>query len=137
MFLSFLQIALEIIKQVYKQDGLRGFYRGYFASICTYVPNSALWWSFYHFYQGKAQLNTISQLTISIFRHSIFPNCCYLIIESHASLFCQVYAALKGFMTANSVKNGLVNSDVFVLVAERCLKQWHPLYAGHSFSPFS
>ncbi|XP_037088381.1 solute carrier family 25 member 44-like [Pollicipes pollicipes] len=47
------RIALEIIKEVYKQDGVRGFYRGYFASICTYVPNSALWWSFYHFYQEQ------------------------------------------------------------------------------------
>ncbi|XP_043224253.1 solute carrier family 25 member 44-like isoform X1 [Amphibalanus amphitrite] len=47
------RIALEIIKEVYKQDGLRGFYRGYFASICAYVPNSALWWSFYHFYQEQ------------------------------------------------------------------------------------
>ena len=55
----FFQIALEIIKQVYKQDGVRGFYRGYFASICTYVPNSALWWSFYHFYQGNSRISTI------------------------------------------------------------------------------
>jgi len=51
--LSTRRISLEVIKQIYKQDGLRGFYRGYFASICTYVPNSALWWTFYHFYQEQ------------------------------------------------------------------------------------
>lgn len=34
-------------------DGIAGFYRGYLASLSAYVPNSALWWGFYHFYQGK------------------------------------------------------------------------------------
>lgn len=33
-------------------DGIKGFYRGYWASLSAYVPNSALWWGFYHFYQG-------------------------------------------------------------------------------------
>ncbi|KAK3868094.1 hypothetical protein Pcinc_026485 [Petrolisthes cinctipes] len=47
------QIALDIIRTIYKMDGVRGFYRGYLASICSYVPNSALWWSFYHFYQEQ------------------------------------------------------------------------------------
>ncbi|KAM6970225.1 solute carrier family 25 member 44a [Aplochiton taeniatus] len=40
----------EIIKQVFAADGFRGFYRGYLASLLTYIPNSALWWPFYHFY---------------------------------------------------------------------------------------
>ena len=43
----------SIVKEVYKRDGFLGFYRGYFASLVAYVPNSALWWQFYHFYQGK------------------------------------------------------------------------------------
>ncbi|XP_050693512.1 solute carrier family 25 member 44-like isoform X1 [Eriocheir sinensis] len=47
------QIALDIIRNIYKLDGVKGFYRGYMASICAYVPNSALWWSFYHFYQEQ------------------------------------------------------------------------------------
>lgn len=46
-------IAVDIMTQIYRRDGLRGFYRGYVASLCTYVPNSAMWWSFYHTYQGK------------------------------------------------------------------------------------
>lgn len=45
--------TLDIGLFIYKTDGMRGFYRGYFASICTYVPNSALWWTFYHFYQDE------------------------------------------------------------------------------------
>lgn len=44
--------TIDIAQLIYKNDGIRGFYRGYVASVCTYVPNSALWWTFYHFYQG-------------------------------------------------------------------------------------
>ncbi|CAH1109046.1 unnamed protein product [Psylliodes chrysocephalus] len=44
-------LTMEVAKQIFKTDGLVGFYRGYFASLCSYVPNSALWWGFYHFYQ--------------------------------------------------------------------------------------
>ncbi|KAG7283756.1 hypothetical protein CRUP_034380 [Coryphaenoides rupestris] len=40
----------DIIAQILAVDGLRGFYRGYVASLLTYIPNSAVWWPFYHFY---------------------------------------------------------------------------------------
>nr|BAG61638.1 unnamed protein product [Homo sapiens] len=36
--------------KILQADGLRGFYRGYVASLLTYIPNSAVWWPFYHFY---------------------------------------------------------------------------------------
>lgn len=42
-----------IVGLVYKQHGLRGFYKGYFASLAVYAPNSALWWFFYDIYCGK------------------------------------------------------------------------------------
>nr|CAG4649464.1 EOG090X08ST [Scapholeberis mucronata]SVE93711.1 EOG090X08ST [Scapholeberis mucronata] len=45
------QLALAVTKDIYKTDGLRGFYRGYTASLFTYVPSSSLWWTFYHLYQ--------------------------------------------------------------------------------------
>lgn len=44
--------TLDIAHCVYRQDGFKGFYRGYVASVCTYAPNSALWWSFYTIFQG-------------------------------------------------------------------------------------
>lgn len=44
--------TLDIAHCVYKQDGFKGFYRGYVASVCTYAPNSAFWWSFYTIFQG-------------------------------------------------------------------------------------
>ena len=41
----------DITRAIYRQDGIRGFYRGYTASLATYVPSSASWWAFYHFFQ--------------------------------------------------------------------------------------
>lgn len=49
------KVAVDIIRQIYLQEGIRGYYRGYFASLCTYVPNSALWWTFYHLYQDNLE----------------------------------------------------------------------------------
>ncbi|KAF7668306.1 hypothetical protein LDENG_00019660 [Lucifuga dentata] len=40
----------NIIAQIFAADGFCGFYRGYVASLLTYIPNSAVWWPFYHFY---------------------------------------------------------------------------------------
>lgn len=45
-------VAMDVVNKLYLRHGLRGFYKGYFASLCTYVPNSACWWSLYHFYSG-------------------------------------------------------------------------------------
>ncbi|CAK9807676.1 Solute carrier family 25 member 44 [Anthophora quadrimaculata] len=47
------QISADIIKSIYQRDGYRGFYRGYVASLCAYVPNSALWWGLYTSYQEE------------------------------------------------------------------------------------
>ncbi|XP_065338565.1 solute carrier family 25 member 44 [Cloeon dipterum] len=47
------QIAAFVTAEIYRRDGLRGYYRGYTASLCTYVPNSAMWWLLYHFYQDE------------------------------------------------------------------------------------
>ncbi|MEE6491599.1 hypothetical protein FKM82_016282 [Ascaphus truei] len=40
----------DIIFQIFRLDGPKGFYRGYVASLLTYIPNSAVWWPFYHLY---------------------------------------------------------------------------------------
>ena len=50
------QIVGDVVRAVYHKDGLRGFYRGYGASLCTYVPSSASWWTFYHFFQDAYDL---------------------------------------------------------------------------------
>ncbi|TMW67119.1 hypothetical protein Poli38472_012235 [Pythium oligandrum] len=38
---------LAVTKDVYRTEGVRGFYRGYLPSIATYAPSSALWWGSY------------------------------------------------------------------------------------------
>ncbi|KAB7499717.1 Solute carrier family 25 member 44 [Armadillidium nasatum] len=48
-------IVGSIMRKIYYKDGFAGFYKGYFASILAYVPNSALWWTFYHFYQDHLE----------------------------------------------------------------------------------
>lgn len=45
------QISCDITRTIYQRDGLRGFYRGYVAALCNYVPSSASWWTFYCVYQ--------------------------------------------------------------------------------------
>ena len=45
--------AKAIVLAVYKRDGIRGFYKGYLASLSVYAPNSAMWWFFYDIYCGK------------------------------------------------------------------------------------
>jgi solute carrier family 25, member 44 len=46
------RISFDIAQEILRRDGLVGFYRGYTASLMAYVPNSAMWWAFYHLYQG-------------------------------------------------------------------------------------
>lgn len=40
-------IAVAITRQLYKEGGLRSFYRGYFASLVCFVPSTACWWMLY------------------------------------------------------------------------------------------
>lgn len=49
-----LYLAPLIVKEIYRRDGaIKGFYRGYLASLMCYVPSSSLLWCFYHFFCGK------------------------------------------------------------------------------------
>nr|XP_020464502.1 solute carrier family 25 member 44-like isoform X1 [Monopterus albus] len=61
----------NLIAQIFAADGFRGFYRGYVASLLTYIPNSAVWWPFYHFYAEQ-----LSKLAPS--------NCPHLILQAMA-----------------------------------------------------
>lgn len=45
-----LGIVIAIIRQLYREGGLKSFYRGYFASIICCAPSAAFWWMLYqHF----------------------------------------------------------------------------------------
>ena len=41
--------ALTVIKDVFHANGVRGFYKGYVASLLTYMPNSGIWWGSYYY----------------------------------------------------------------------------------------
>lgn len=41
-----------VVSHVYTCHGVLGFYKGYFVSLATFAPNSALWWFFYESYKG-------------------------------------------------------------------------------------
>uniref|UniRef100_A0A8B9JEG9 Solute carrier family 25 member 44b n=1 Tax=Astyanax mexicanus TaxID=7994 RepID=A0A8B9JEG9_ASTMX len=65
----------DIIAQIFAADGFRGFYRGYVASLLTYIPNSAVWWPFYHFYilsMLKKHTNPIVQNPVKLDLNSSF-----------------------------------------------------------------
>jgi solute carrier family 25 protein 44 len=46
-------VSKFIANEVYRNEGLRGFYRGYILSTLQVSFNSALWWTFYYYFQGK------------------------------------------------------------------------------------
>lgn len=47
------QVSVDISREILRRDGFKGYYRGYTASLLAYVPNSAMWWAFYHLYEGE------------------------------------------------------------------------------------
>ena len=56
-----------IVKAVYRQNGIRGFYKGYLASLSLYAPSSAAWWAIYDLYSGKSAHCIIFQPTRGCF----------------------------------------------------------------------
>ncbi|XP_054892741.1 solute carrier family 25 member 44-like [Poeciliopsis prolifica] len=52
----FFRQTRNIVSQIFAADGFGGFYRGYVASLLTYIPNSAVWWPFYHFYAEQLSI---------------------------------------------------------------------------------
>ena len=45
--------GIEMARRIIRQDGIRGLYRGMGASIMTFVPASAVWWSAYGAWQSE------------------------------------------------------------------------------------
>lgn len=68
----------DITVQIFAADGFRGFYRGYVASLLTYIPNSALWWPFYHFYAGAWTPSSC----LSVARHVL------ILVINYKQLYC-------------------------------------------------
>lgn len=43
--------AIRMARTIYREDGLRGFYRGFGASVIQFAPTSGLWWALYAQYK--------------------------------------------------------------------------------------
>ena len=71
---SRLGASVAIVKTLYNQYGISGFYKGYFTSLSLFAPNSAMWWAFYHAYCGKEASSCCS--------------CCYC---THFGTIVQIY----------------------------------------------
>lgn len=101
---SRLQITLDIGRQIYRRDGFAGFYRGYGASLMAYVPNSAMWWAFYHLYQGTDYIN--AYLFFSYLRN-VSDELYRILPEWVSHLFIQSVAGTLGGFTTTIITNPL------------------------------
>lgn len=45
--LSASKSTLNVVRSIYKQDGLKGFFRGYWMGLVVFVPHSVVWWLSY------------------------------------------------------------------------------------------
>lgn len=73
--------ARDIVRQIRQVDGMRGFYRGYLASLLTYIPSSAVWWPFYHFYAEQLSSRAPS-------------NCPHLVLQAVAGPMASITASV-------------------------------------------
>ena len=58
---SSFRIVKYISQEIFKNENLKGFYRGYLLSTFLVSLNSALWWPFYYFYQGETRISILSR----------------------------------------------------------------------------
>mmetsp|Transcript_9455 Transcript_9455/g.22024 ORF Transcript_9455/g.22024 Transcript_9455/m.22024 type:complete len:343 (-) Transcript_9455:110-1138(-) len=48
--------VFTMASEIARRDGVRGFYKGFSASLCVYAPSSAIWWgSYQHFREGMTR----------------------------------------------------------------------------------
>jgi solute carrier family 25 protein 44 len=99
------QLAIQIAREIFKRDGVVGYYRGYTASLLAYVPNSALWWGFYHLYQGRCSLlvHFLRSLTLLSSTDELIK----LLPSSTSHLLIQCVAGSCGGFTTTIITNPL------------------------------
>lgn len=100
------ELAIKIAREIFRRDGPTGYYRGYTASLLAYVPNSALWWGFYHVYQGELTLSfnpCIDSLQFSFVLDELIK----VLPPDVSHLFIQCVAGAFGGFTTTIITNPL------------------------------
>lgn len=94
-------LAYAIVRELHRNDGVKGFYRGYFASLACYVPSSALWWFFYEKYSGMLAhgylftVSTLSSFLLAGIIHRRVPgDTWHLLIRSCAAILSGATTAI-------------------------------------------
>lgn len=64
-------MGLAITRQLYREGGLRSFYRGYFASLLCVVPSSACWWLLYQHFNEFLYNTSLATTMPTIFLHCL------------------------------------------------------------------
>ncbi|XP_078666721.1 solute carrier family 25 member 44-like [Branchiostoma floridae x Branchiostoma belcheri] len=110
--------ARAVVIELFRRDGMAGFYRGFFASMLTTIPNSALWWPFYHFY--AEQLASVAP--------SYLPH-----------LMLQAVAGPLAAATANTLTNpmDIVRARLQVEGGKSIVKKFKQLYVEEGLWGFS
>lgn len=103
---SRLNISVDIAKEIMRRDGFRGFYRGYCASLMAYVPNSAMWWAFYHLYQGEWVI--LQKFDLFLYLYLMFlDELCRVCPPYVSHLLIQCVAGSLGGFTTTIITNPL------------------------------
>jgi solute carrier family 25 protein 44 len=48
--------GFQMAKLIIQQEGVSGLYRGFWPSVCTFVPSNAIWWGAYGFWRQHISL---------------------------------------------------------------------------------
>lgn len=99
------ELAVRIAREIFKRDGVTGYYRGYTASLLAYVPNSALWWGFYHVYQGMIRLHS-HWISFTIFDF-VLDELIKVLPSNVSHLLIQCIAGAFGGFTTTVITNPL------------------------------
>lgn len=99
------ELAVRIAREIFKRDGVTGYYRGYTASLLAYVPNSALWWGFYHVYQGLLRIYS-HWISFTIFEF-ILDELIKVLPSNVSHLLIQCIAGAFGGFTTTIITNPL------------------------------
>lgn len=99
------ELAVRIAREIFKRDGVTGYYRGYTASLLAYVPNSALWWGFYHVYQGLIRINS-HWISFTIFEF-LLDELIKVLPSNVSHLLIQCIAGAFGGFTTTIITNPL------------------------------